>query len=364
MSTQMNRRAKQRSGYGARARLGFTLVELLVVISVIALLISILLPSLKKAKDQAKTVKCAANARQVGQAVSIYLAESNTFYPPSYVYPRNELGGWSNRDDGQNATSVPYGYLHWSFFLYGSGKVSDEAFQCPSFQSGGAPRTNPGREKRNWESGQIDAGSNTNPNELVDKQAPRMAYAANAAIMPRNKFTPLLSGGQRRNMLVQENRIKRPGETVLLTEYLENWQALGVSQGGGVLSKSHRPINVFFHLGSSYNEYDAPETSPGFIYGTVGNAKTPQEYGILPLSQVRTKTNILDYTSGIAQINAVGRSHPGGDKLFGGTSNFLFVDTHVERLTAFDSMRNRKWGDRYYALSGANEVLNMSAPQN
>ncbi len=339
---------------------GFTLVELLVVVSIIALLISILLPSLKTARNQAKAVKCAANARQVGQATSMYLAENQAFFPPAYIYPTTQSGAWSL--ETQSTSAVPNGYLHWSYFLYSGGKVKEEAFECPNFDKGGAPRTNPGPLEEDWNAGQIDDGNNTSPNTLVDRQAPRMAYTANAAIIPRNKFTPLLSGGQRINRLVQENRIKRPGDTILYTEYLSNWRALGISQSGQILVKSHRPVNVFYHLGSGGNEYQAPETNPGFIYGKIGLPRTADDYGLLATGVVKNKTNILDYTSGIAQINAVGRDHPGGgDQSFGGTANFTFLDNHVERMTPLQSLKQRKWGDRYYSLSGEIEVLNMTA---
>src|SRR5689334_10921637 len=55
---------------------GFTLVELLVVIAVVALLVAMLLPALNKAREQSRLVACMSNLRQMGLAMTMYANEN------------------------------------------------------------------------------------------------------------------------------------------------------------------------------------------------------------------------------------------------------------------------------------------------
>ncbi len=129
MQTAMNERTRQPAISSAANRRAFTLIELLVVIAVISLLVSILLPSLAKAKQIAQMATCKTNLAMLQKANEMYQTDNNGFYAPgAAAATTSNLNRWyGTRETVNDAFDAEGGPL--SQLLPGK-----KARQCSSFE--------------------------------------------------------------------------------------------------------------------------------------------------------------------------------------------------------------------------------------
>ena len=110
----------------AQRRHGFTLVELLVVIGIIAVLISILLPTLSKARKAANTTVCLSNLRQMGTAWVMYLSDSKGHLPYD-IWHQKPISAWAS-GSAEWDSFIWHGF--W-FGMLGDYRVGSTQIICP-----------------------------------------------------------------------------------------------------------------------------------------------------------------------------------------------------------------------------------------
>ena len=345
-----------------RQKKGFTLVELLVVIGIIALLISVLLPALGKAREAANTIKCASNLRSIGQGIAQYSASYKGALPASNFYYGLQING------SQQLPSQPtQGYVHWSSYIYAGGKHSDpndpayrqlagwDQFQCPSLQNGGLPPANtfPGNNEAGVNN---EAGAN-----VVDLQAPRLAYMLNEALAPRSIFVKGFRNAIRPYKFVRAGNVQHNAETILATEFWGTQSTMIATSNidsASPVSNTRRPVSGISAALSGLSSPDKAYTLPiggNFVWATVNRLTPAPEAsfaGTAPGSVPNPDTT-LDFVGrnhGVRKTGSVaGDTRSGWDLR---KSNFLYVDGHVETKHVSETVYPRsQWGDQFYSLN-------------
>lgn len=112
-------------GVSLGRRAGFTVVELLVVVTIIAILISMLLPSLGKARRSAKVVICATQLNQIGVGLTMYSLDYNSEYPPPTSHSLGHVHGPSSPGAGVDNREA---------FVQILGGQTQDAYFCPLYR--------------------------------------------------------------------------------------------------------------------------------------------------------------------------------------------------------------------------------------
>jgi prepilin-type N-terminal cleavage/methylation domain-containing protein len=222
--------------------MGFTLIELLVVISIIALLISILMPALSKARDAAAVASCGANMRQQMVVIASYAADMKDFMPNPYVIEKNN-GTYSALDTVFGRwKDTPWPVLLASYTpvpIYGSG-VNDGIWQGTNPDGSFYIKSQKGANKSNiW----------TCKGQAAGPASPSWSITANNG-----------GGNYSMSMFVFSFRVPGANGALEVNNYYPQTNTLNSKVGIQKLSNARRPSKAFVTMDGKINDAHA---SPG-----------------------------------------------------------------------------------------------------
>lgn len=321
----------------------FTLVELLVVIGIIALLISILLPALGRAREAANTVKCLSNLRQVGMASMLFANEHKGWMQPvtsdttntgspNYIAIRSRDAyrqKWSYRPDNNLLMDVysallPYlgGKSGTLFETDPTGK--SKVFQCPSDRalevSGGGYRifNNVSNSGAFYP---ISYGSNVDVLTLSDNQG-FGRFGLNDTVSVVGGPPPVLSSGNgvKGGQPMQANlfKVHKPAEVMLFAD-------CGVRGASGGTNPLDQGDALYYTTNYMTNAAAIPIEDMGRLSGVM---KTPWLKVRVPLLRHGGKRNPA--INSAAEYDAIQ-----------GKVNVCFADGHAETVLQSDFRKVR-----------------------
>ena len=314
----------------SRRKHGFTLVELLVVIGIIALLISILLPALNRAREAAKSVKCQANLRTIGQALMMHANEHKQYMPLAGGQWANALGSssWDFPKNLADPGMQKYDYFYDSPATSGPGLRPLPMSGALATYLGGAVRTDA------WPNVVADCATGVVQDTFI---CPSDNTPANSSASDLSNWAKLVNDLPSNNSSISG-----------YTSYFTNSEALGFalvnSQGNPAGLNNHsRAAGFIPAMGSS------PTTlmllSDGMVVDTSPNP--PNSWKTFEFWSHNTPSTLKDV------FNSNGASGPSNFDLLRhrGKINVLFLDGHVENMTILDN------GGTVLAGSGASGDL-------
>lgn len=315
------------SRFGSRRR-GFTLIELLVVISIIAILISLLLPAVQQAREAARRSQCQNNLKQMGLALHNYVNAHNVF-PPCAV----DGGGTANNDchGGYQSTNGEAG-ANWLVFLLPF--LEEEAYYnniVPTLRTSSSPVDDYNNVMGHKQPSVVLCPSH----ELDTRQiAPS---GSNEENLTRGNYGACYGAGQYR---ISEHNTKSKGGIFALNssvtiadvrDGLSHTVALGELRYNAESTSDTRGVWVYGAMGASaFSTMTSPNsTVADVILGCVGSTT------LFPCSTDTTFTN---------HVAAMRSVHQGGAYSTFGDGSVKFISENIN-TTIWNALGTRRGGE-------------------